>query len=372
VAGETSFLNPQTDIGPDILTRIHHAAKPGGLAELQRLVLDGLNSEIRLIAQRKDIPPKDIAGMALAGNTTMTHLLLGLDPYRLCREPYIPAINAPPLFKASELGITIHPEAPVLIFPNVGSYFGGDLIAGILASGMAERERPVHPRGRGNQCGSCAGQQGLACGVRRRSRARPGGRRCKHGHDGRSRRHRQGAHRPGLAGGHDQDHRKQASKGDLRLRPHRSCGSTLPCRDDRCEGKVCGSNVAGRGSGMWTEFSISSWSRPKIPAGRDLTLAQTDIDALLRSKAAMYTILTTITNMVNVSMKDIGRFYIAGTFGSYIDPRSAIAIGMVPDLPLERYEPLGNTSLEGATEGLVSKRRSRGFVRYGTGLPMSN
>jgi uncharacterized 2Fe-2S/4Fe-4S cluster protein (DUF4445 family) len=90
--------------------------------------------------------------------------------------------------------------------------------------------------------------------------------------------------------------------------------------------------------------------------GRDLTLAQTDIDALLRSKAAMFTILTTITNMVNVSMKDIGRFYIAGTFGTYIDPRSAIAIGMVPDLPLERYEPLGNTSLEGATEALVSKR----------------
>jgi uncharacterized 2Fe-2S/4Fe-4S cluster protein (DUF4445 family) len=235
-AGETSFLNPQTDIGPDILTRIHHAAKPGGLAELQRLVLDGLNSEIRLIAQRKDIPPKDIAGMALAGNTTMTHLLLGLDPYRLCREPYIPAINAPPLFKASELGITIHPEAPVLIFPNVGSYFGGDLIAGVLASGMAERENlsilvdvgtnAEVVLGNRDWLAACAGAAGPALegGVASMGMMAGPGVIDKVRID------------PDLAGGHDQDHRKQASKGDLRLRPHRSCGSTLPGWDDRSQG----------------------------------------------------------------------------------------------------------------------------------------
>jgi uncharacterized 2Fe-2S/4Fe-4S cluster protein (DUF4445 family) len=90
--------------------------------------------------------------------------------------------------------------------------------------------------------------------------------------------------------------------------------------------------------------------------GEDLTLAQTDIDALLRSKAAMYAILTTVTNMINVSFRDIRNFFIAGTFGSYIDPRSAIALGMVPDLPLETYKPLGNTSLAGATRVLLSKR----------------
>jgi uncharacterized 2Fe-2S/4Fe-4S cluster protein (DUF4445 family) len=96
---------------------------------------------------------------------------------------------------------------------------------------------------------------------------------------------------------------------------------------------------------------------------KDLTLAQTDLDALLRSKAAMYTILTTITGTVNVSMRDIHNFFIAGTFGSYIDPRSAIALGMVPDLPLEIYKSLGNTSLAGATTVLLSDR-ARGTI-YG-------
>ncbi len=87
---------------------------------------------------------------------------------------------------------------------------------------------------------------------------------------------------------------------------------------------------------------------------KELTLSQTDIDSLLRSKAAMHTILVTITSMINVSMKDISNFFISGTFGSYIEPRSAITLGMIPDLPLETYKPLGNTSLTGAGMALLS------------------
>jgi uncharacterized 2Fe-2S/4Fe-4S cluster protein (DUF4445 family) len=89
--------------------------------------------------------------------------------------------------------------------------------------------------------------------------------------------------------------------------------------------------------------------------GNDLTISQSDIDALLRSKAAMYTILTTITQMIHLSMKDIRHFYISGTFGSFIDPKSAITIGMLPDLPLETYQPVGNTSLSGAELALLSR-----------------
>jgi uncharacterized 2Fe-2S/4Fe-4S cluster protein (DUF4445 family) len=87
--------------------------------------------------------------------------------------------------------------------------------------------------------------------------------------------------------------------------------------------------------------------------GKPLTLSQIDIDGLIRSKAAMYTILTTISKTVNIAFKDIGRFFVAGTFGSYINPRSAINIGMIPDLPLDMYVSLGNTSLTGATMALL-------------------
>ena len=89
---------------------------------------------------------------------------------------------------------------------------------------------------------------------------------------------------------------------------------------------------------------------------KDLTLSQPDLDALIRSKAAMYTILTTVTRMVNVNMNEINRFYMAGTFGMYIEPQSAIILGMIPDLPLETYKSLGNTSLTGASMALLSER----------------
>ena len=88
--------------------------------------------------------------------------------------------------------------------------------------------------------------------------------------------------------------------------------------------------------------------------GHALTISQPDIDALMRSKAAMYTILTTITNTVNVPLQEVSRFFIAGTFGSFINPQSAITLGMLPDLPLKTYIPLGNTSLEGAAMALLS------------------
>jgi uncharacterized 2Fe-2S/4Fe-4S cluster protein (DUF4445 family) len=356
VEDETSFLNPQTEIGTDILTRIHYAGKPEGLAELQRLVLNGLNREARLIAEKKGISPKGIIGMALAGNTTMIHLFLGFDPHWLCREPYIPVINALPLLKASEIGITIHPEAPVLIFPNVGSYFGGDLIAGILASGMAEREdlsiladvgtNAEVVLGNREWLAACAGAAGPALEGGVAAMGMMAG--------------------PGVI----DKVRIDPASGDIRIRTIESrppvgiCGSGLidlvaqlylagmidvrgKFVRERCRGRL--RDVEG------IQHFVVAPSKDCRPAS-NLTLAQTDVDALLRSKAAMYTILATITNMVNVSMKDITNFFIAGTFGSYIDPRSAIVIGMVPDLPLDRYKPLGNTSLEGATKGLVSRK----------------
>jgi uncharacterized 2Fe-2S/4Fe-4S cluster protein (DUF4445 family) len=90
-------------------------------------------------------------------------------------------------------------------------------------------------------------------------------------------------------------------------------------------------------------------------AGKDLTISQADLDSLIRSKAAMYTILETIAMTVGLNLNELGAFYVAGTFGCFINPRSAIAIGMLPDLPLERYVPIGNSSLQGAALALTSE-----------------
>ena len=100
--------------------------------------------------------------------------------------------------------------------------------------------------------------------------------------------------------------------------------------------------------------------------GADLTISQADLDSLIRSKAAMYTILETLTATVGVHLNDLGTFFVAGTFGCFINPRSAITLGMLPDLPLDRYVPLGNSSLQGAAmvlDGRKCVRRDRPHPR---------
>jgi uncharacterized 2Fe-2S/4Fe-4S cluster protein (DUF4445 family) len=355
VKDEVSLLNPQTRIGLDILTRIHYAGQEGGLKRLQELVLTSLNREIDLLAEKHAVETDEIACIAVAGNTTMSHLFLGVDPYWICREPYIPAVNSPPMLMAAEVGIRLHPEAVLLVFPNVGSYFGGDLIAGILTSGMAEKEELSILVDVGTNAEIAIGNKDwiVACA---------------------------GAAGPALEGG-VADMGMMAGPGVIdSVRIHPSGEIAVRTIEDKPPVGICGSglidlvaqlSLAGmidvRGKfvpencrGMIREEdgvqhllvvpSASSGS------GQDLVLSQIDIDGLLRSKAAMYTILTTVTRMINVSMEDFSSFYISGTFGSYIDPRSAITIGMVPDIPLERYKTLGNTSLAGATEVLLSRK----------------
>ena len=138
---ESAFDNPQEKIGPDILARIHFAEKENGLRELNEWIVSGLNSAIAHLCESQQLEPEQIYALAVAGNTTMTHLFMGLNPRWIIREPYIPAVNAPGVLKAAALGLQVHPRARVLIFPNIGSYFGGDLIAGILFSEIYKKSR---------------------------------------------------------------------------------------------------------------------------------------------------------------------------------------------------------------------------------------
>ncbi len=359
---EISFNNPQIEIGADILTRIHYAGREGGLEKLQALVMDALNVKIGGLVKQNGITRKSIVGMSLAGNTTMTHLFLGLDPHWICREPYIPVVNRPDLVKAGELGLEINPEAPVLVFPNVGSYFGGDLIAGILSSKMMEQEDVAFLVDVGTNAEVVIGNRDwlMACA---------------------------GAAGPALEGG-VAGMGMMAGPGvidSVEIDPETLAFTitTIPDRDvdGAAENKgplgICGSGLIDLASQLFLTGMIDLQGK-LVPGrcgdrlmeidgirhlvvasadasgtGEALTLSQIDIDGLIRSKAAMYTILTTIAKTVNIPLHDIGRFYVAGTFGSYINPRSAINIGMIPDLPLDTYVSLGNTSLAGATMALL-------------------
>ncbi len=353
---ETSFLNPQIDVGPDILTRIQSASEGGGLQNLTKILIEEINQAIGRLSQSRGMSAKDIVGMSVAGNTTMTHFFLGLNPFWICREPYTPVINKPGIVMAGDLGLAIHPRAPVLVFPNVGSYFGGDLVAGILASGMTQQEdismlvdvgtNAEVVLGNSDWIMGCAGAAGPAL-------------------EG-------GVAKMGMMAGPGAIDRVRIDpvSGNLTMR---TIGNGPPLG-------ICGSGLIDLAAQLYLAGMIDL--RGKFDAGRcgerlkkiegtshylvvpsqdsgtgaDLTLSQPDIDSLVRSKAAMYTILTTITQMVPISFQDIQRIYIAGTFGAYIDPNSAITVGMIPDLSPEVYQSLGNTSVEGAAMALFSRR----------------
>jgi uncharacterized 2Fe-2S/4Fe-4S cluster protein (DUF4445 family) len=350
---ETSGENPQTRFGPDILTRIHFAENQDHLKTLQTCVISEINQRSEDLCRRFQILPQEVFALTLAGNTTMTHLFLGLNPASLCREPYIPIVNTLDPLTARDLGLSLHPRAPVYIFPNVGSYLGGDVLAGILHSGLYKQEalsllvdvgtNAEVVFGNSEWLIGCAGAAGPALegGVARMGMVAAEGAIEKVRIDPRTKELTFSLIGPGP--------------------PRGICGSGLI--DLAAELFMAGLvDIRGKFEvKVATERWIEQDGQPAyllVPAEESanhlpIIFTQVDLDILLRSKAAMYTILTTLVQSVGYTLNDIEHFFVAGAFGNHIDPQRAIRLGLLPDLPLERYIPLGNTSLKGAAEVLL-------------------
>jgi len=354
ILAESGFDNPQLAIGPDILTRIHFCESSDGLTKLSHLIIAGLNQAIDDLCQFVTIEPQDIYALAVAGNTAMTHLFLGLNPRWIIREPYIPVVNKPGVLKAAEIGLQLNPAARIFIFPNIGSYFGGDLIAGIFYAGLHRAPETAILVDVGTNAEVVVGNQNwlIACA---------------------------GAAGPALEGGVTKMG-MMAGPGvvDKLFIDPQTREFALHTIEDKTPRGICGSGVIDLAAQLFLSGMLDIRGK-LIPAacgkrltvidglkhlimvpgeqsatGSDLTISQADLDSLIRSKAAMYTILETITMSVGMELSEFASFFVAGTFGSIIDPRSAITIGMLPDLPLENYKALGNSSLGGAALALTS------------------
>jgi len=362
-------VNRQVEYGADILSRIHYATgKNGdsdGLARLQEEAVTSINRLADDLAARAGIRTGEILAMSVSGNTTMVHLLLGLDPYHICREPYIPLVNAPDPLRAAEVGLNLHPRALLWILPSIGSYFGGDLVSGILASGLDTREETAMLIDVGTNAEvvlgnrewliACAGAAGPALegGVARMGmRAGPGA--IEHVRLDREkwRLHVQtidDAPAAGICGSGLIDLVAElylARIVDLRGKLVTSTEEESGERRRFLERHL--TEADGEAAFLVTPAEESAHGRPVL-------LTQVDLDAMMRSKAAMYAILTTLVGQVGVGFGDLERIYVAGAFGKHIDPRAAITLGMLPDLDLSVYQPLGNSSLAGAELILLSE-----------------
>ncbi len=352
--GEIGFDNPQARVAPDVLARIHHADRPGGLSELTDLIIREVDRNIGLLLEQTGIERKSLFLLAGAGNTAMTHLFLGIQPAYIIREPYIPAVNAPDTCLASELGIAMNPEARVFLFPNIGSYFGGDLIAGILYSGIHKKKRPAIMVDVGTNAEVVVGSSEwlIACA---------------------------GAAGPALEGGMS-DMGMTAGPGviDRVTIDPATREITVHTIDDKPPIGICGSGMIDLASGLFLSGMLDIRGKfskevcgqrlfqekeidyfrlvdeTESGTGEPILLSQIDINSLTSSKAAMHSILEVIVKQnAGLSFDELSCVYVAGTFGSFIDPGAAISIGMLPDISLNKFQVIGNSSLEGAAKILL-------------------
>jgi uncharacterized 2Fe-2S/4Fe-4S cluster protein (DUF4445 family) len=353
VIDTASAYNKQIACGDDVISRIIYAKRKRGLDRLQRLAVETINDLLVELKQRNHIEPYEIHEIAVAGNTTMTHLLLGLDPRFLREEPYIPTLSAPPKLVAGELGLRANELARVHIMPSVGSYVGGDITAGVISSGMFASEKLTLFIDIGTNGEMVLGNKDwlLACA-------------CSAG--------------PAFEGGGVGDGMR-ASTGAIEdvFIADDTWEPTFRTVGDAPAVGICGSGLIDLLGELFVTGLLDKSGhldleaptarirvRDGVPeyvvcrageggADHDIALTESDVSSLIRAKAAIYAGFEVLCRSVGVDLADVEEILIGGAFGQYINIEKAIRIGLLPDQPVERFKFLGNTSAQGAYAALL-------------------
>ena len=366
--------NLQARFGEDVISRMIYACgKEEGLDPLHRAVIKNINQLIKALIEGKGIDPREITCMAAAGNTTMSHLLLSLIPCSIRLDPYVPTVNAYPQVPAREIGIEIHPEGIVEVVPGVASYVGGDIVAGIIACGIADRPEirvliDVGTNGEiavGNNewvvcCSASAGPAFEGGGIRHGMRATRGA-----------------IEKLIIADGRVQY--KSIGEGKVRG----ICGSGLiDCLYELArnhlidgEGKFHSSQQDERIVEKDGETRFILAPANETETGREIVITQSDISHLIRSKGAVFAAIKSLMDYVGMKFEEIATFHVAGGFGSYIDIPKAIGIGLLPDIDPEKVRFVGNSSLMGARMCLLSTHnleRALQIAKSMTNIELSN
>jgi uncharacterized 2Fe-2S/4Fe-4S cluster protein (DUF4445 family) len=356
VIGQASTYNSQGKCGDDVITRIVYATERNGLQELQELAVGNINTMLAELAEKNNVPHGMIDYIVAAGNTTMEHLLYGINPQFIREEPYIPVATFFPLIRGKSVGFRIDPQAIVYTMPNVASYVGGDITAGVLVSQIHRKDEislfiDIGTNGEivlGNKdwlvTAACsAGPAFEGSGIKFGMRAMEGA-------------IEEVEIDPGT---HEVNFRVI---GDVK--PIGICGSGMidalaemylnGVIDQR--GKIheeLGSKRIRTGeSGL--EY-VLAW-RVESAINKEIVLTEADLDNLIRAKGAIYAGFATLLAQMGMTFANIDKLYIAGGFGRYIDVERAITIGMLPDLPVDKFQFLGNTSIMGAYYALLCDR----------------
>jgi uncharacterized 2Fe-2S/4Fe-4S cluster protein (DUF4445 family) len=353
--GRESEYNAQVSCGEDVISRIVYSMKKDGLERLQRLVVETINGLVDRLLEKTGVDREDVVALVAAGNTTMVHLFYGIDPRSIREEPYIPAVTFAPSVKASALGLRLARGARASCVPGRASYVGGDITAGLLASGVFKTEKLTLFIDIGTNGEMALGNREwlLACA-------------CSAG--------------PAFEGG-SVKHGMRAVLGAIevvRINPDTWEPMIITIGQKKPKG-ICGSGLIDALAELYLTGIVNEKGKfnldvahPRIRStggvaeyvlvqaadsatGADIVITEADLDNLIRTKGAIYAGIETLLGMMSMTVGAIEQVFIAGGFGRYLELDQAVTIGLLPEVDEEKVKYVGNSSLLGAHLCLLSR-----------------
>lgn len=350
---KTSDYNPQISYGEDVISRIEFAKKKGGLDLLSQRVKEKFNILVEELLREAKRSKEEIALVSIAGNTVMTHLFLKLEPKFLREYPYVPVAKFYPPYFAKDLGIALKEGVPFLFSSSVASYVGGDITAGVMATLMAKEDPLTLFIDLGTNGEIVIGNRDFLMTAA-----------CSAG--------------PAFEGGGIKCGMRATSGAieSVAIDPKSFEPMIITIGKKKPKG-ICGSGIISLMANLFrvglvdkagkyrrdivhprlrrgdTGYEYILVFKEESATGQDIVFTEEDIENLIRAKGAMFAGYQILIESVGLTLQDIERVFLAGTFGSYIDLEDAITIGLLPDLPRDRFYFLGNTSLQGAKRMLL-------------------
>ena len=362
VLAEHGDFNGQISYGEDVISRIIYAAKPGGLDTLHEVVIRTINRIIDRVIEISQVDLQQVSTITFAGNTTMTQIFLKIDPSFIRLSPYVPATTIYPPVRAVDLGIDLADHATALVYPSISSFIGGDIVAGVMGSGIHLSDRLSLYVDIGTNAEIVIGNRDwLACAA------------CSAG--------------PAFEGGGIQ-FGMRADRGaieDFSIDPYTLEPMILTVGSVRPRG-ICGSgliNIVARFFEARIIDNLGKFDRDlksdriretdgvyeyilarkeKSEIDRDIVITENDIGNLIRAKGAIFSGCQTLLGEVGYKIADLDRIVLAGGFGSHIDIEMAMTVGLLPEIDPDKITYIGNGSLLGARMCAVTNRIRKDVV----------
>jgi uncharacterized 2Fe-2S/4Fe-4S cluster protein (DUF4445 family) len=373
VIGVEGTHNRQARYGEDVISRMIFACGKGGLDPVQGAVVKNINELIEKLASENDIPREEITAMVAAGNTTMSHFLLGLIPCSIRLDPYVPTAHIYPQILAKEIGIHINPNGILETIPSVASYVGGDIVAGLMSCGITDgpEVKGLIDIGTNGEIAIGNDEWLVCCSASAGPAFEGGGTRC------------------GMRATKGAIEKVEIQNGHVKFQtignanPRGICGSGLiDCIYELVRHGIIGADGKfhreRQDARLTFEDEVPRYTialPEETESGEALVVTESDIDNLIKSKGAVFAAIKSLIDYIGLDFHQINAFYVAGGFGSFLNISKAVSIGLLPDIPRERIQFIGNSSLTGARMCLLSEAAFEKCVnisRSMTNIELSN